>query len=87
MCKGKGEKVREDKQAICDALCETLRLTSNAGKGNALRELRYIPEIEMVRPIFEDGTGEDGWYDVNVAMDSGTAMILDIANHFIRTVW
>lgn len=77
----------EDKQAICDKLCEALRLTSNAGTGNALKELRYIPEIEMVRPIFEDGTGENGWYDVNVNMDSGTAMIVDIANHFIRTVW
>ena len=79
--------MREDKQAICDKLCEALRLTANAGSNNALRELRYIPEIEMVRPIFEDGTGEDGYLDVNVAMDSGTAMIVDITKHFIKRLW
>ena len=78
----------ENKQAICDALCQTLRLTDNAGcvEGNALKELRYIPEKEVVRPIFEDGTGEDGWYDINVACDSGTAMIVDIAK-WIRRMW
>lgn len=82
----------ENKQKICDALCEALRLTRGAGEGNALRELRYIPEgngrySEVVRPIFENGTGEDGWYDINVSMDSGTAMIVDIANQFISRVW
>ena len=82
----------ENKQKICDALCETIRLTANGGRGNALKELRYIPEgdghySEVVRPIFEDGTGTNGWYDINVAMDSGTAMIVDIANQFIRRTW
>lgn len=85
--------MREDKQAICDALCMVLRMTSNAGTDNRLRELRYLPNREggkyeeTVRPVFEDGTGEDGWYDVNVSSDSGTAMICDIANQFIRKVW
>lgn len=80
---------REDKQAICDALCNTLRLTSNAGAGNALAELRYIDEgdRQIVRPIFEDGNGENGWYDINVSWDSGTAMIIDIADQFIKSVW
>lgn len=84
--------MKEDKQAICDRLCEALRLTSNAGTGNALAELRYMPEgnghySETVRPVFEDGTGEDGWYDINVSMDSGTAMISDIIRQFVDQVW
>lgn len=82
----------ENKQVICDKLCEALRLTDNAGKNNALIELRYLPYgngtyTEVVRPIFEDGTGEDGWYDINVAMDSGTSVIVDIANQFIKRMW
>ena len=76
----------ENKQAICDALCVALVLTENGGTGNAIKELRYIPEKEVVRPIFEDGTGESGWYDINVACDSGTAMIVDIAK-WIRRMW
>lgn len=87
--------MREDKQKICDLLCEALRATSNAGEGgNPLIELRYIEKpldkpqySEIVRPIFADGTGENGWYDVNVSMDSGTAMIMDIVNQFVRSVW
>jgi len=59
----------EDKQAVCDALLSALRTTRAAGDpdGNPLIELRYIPEREIVRPIFADGTGNDGWYDVSVA--------------------
>ena len=81
--------MHEDKQAICDALLAALLLTNNAGnpEGNPLKELRYIPEKEVVRPIFEDGTGADGWFDVHCAMDSGTALICDIARQFIRIVW
>lgn len=76
----------ENKQAICDALCATLKLTDNAGTGNKLKELKYIKDKEVVRPIFEDGTGENGWYDINVACDSGTAMIVDISK-WIRRMW
>ena len=85
--------MREDKQAICDAICAALRLTSAAGHpdGNPLVELRYMPEggtyAETVRPIFADGTGENGWYDVNVSYDSGVAMFTDIVNQFVRKVW
>ena len=89
---------REDKQAICNAMCEALKLTSNAGNpfGNPLVELRYIkPDdpseyhgySEVVRPIFRDGTGENGYYDINVSWDSGTAVIIDIVNQFVRTMW
>lgn len=86
----------EDKQKICDALCEALRLTSNAGhpQNNPLIELRYMTKEEggkyeeTVRPIFEDHCGESmGYYDVNVSMDSGTAMIIDIVNQFVKTMW
>ena len=76
----------ENKQAICDAICQAIRLTYNGSTGNALKELRYDPELEIVRPVFEDGTGEDGWYDINVACDSGTAMIVDVAK-WIRRMW
>ncbi len=82
----------ENKQAICDAMCAAIRLTDSGGSGNALKELRYIPDgngiySEVVRPIFADGTGEDGWYDVNVGCDSGIAVIMDIVNQFVRKVW
>lgn len=82
--------MREDKQAICDAFCNTLRMTSALGHpfGNPLVELKYLPNgngmySEVVRPVFEDGTGNDGRYDVNVSMDSGVAMIMDVVRQFI----
>lgn len=56
--------MREDKQEVCNAMLEALRKTSAFGypEGNPLVELRYLPEgngryTEVVRPIFEDGTG------------------------------
>ena len=79
--------MREDKQAICDAFLNTLLLTRAAGEGNPVKELRYIPEKEIVRPVFEDGSGEDGWYDVHVACDSGIAIIMDLVSQFVRVVW
>ena len=43
---------------------------------------------ETVRPIFEDGCGEAfGYYDVNVSMDSGIAIIMDVVNQFVRKMW
>lgn len=83
----------ENKQAILDKFVECLQLTSNAGftEGNPLVRLEYIDDKERdrqtVRPIFADGTGSDGWYDVNVTWDSGTAMLCDICNQFIRKMW
>lgn len=81
---------REDKQAILDAICEALRLTSAAGTGNPLVEIRYIQKpngTELARPIFENGTGEDGYYDVNITCDSGIAIFKDIVKQFINVVW
>lgn len=81
--------VLDDRQSICNALCDALILTSNAGDSrcNALEELLYIPEKESVRPIFEDGSGSDGYYDICVAGDSGTAVITDIVRQFIVRMW
>lgn len=82
---------KEDKQKICDAICIALKTTSNAGgSGNPLEELKYIKAnngMEYVRPIFQDGTGIDGYYDVNVTCDSGTAMFIDIARQFVAKMW
>lgn len=80
----------EDKQAVCTAMCKALQETVAAGSGNRLVELRYIPRLngmEIVRPIFEDGCGEDGYYDINVSCDSGIAIIEDIVRQFVRRVW
>ena len=88
--------MREDKQLICNKICEALQQTANFRTDvgyNGLKELRYIrkgetyePNIqydETVRPIFEDGTGANGYYDINVSCDSGSAMFIDIAKQFI----
>lgn len=79
----------EDRQAICNAVRDALLLTHNAGSPNcnSLVELKYLPDREVVRPIFENGAGADGYYDVDVCADSGTAVIFDIAKQFIRKMW
>ena len=81
---------RENKQAILDAICAALRLTDNAGRGNALTEIRYIKNAngtEIARPIFENGAGDDGWYDINITADSGTAIFKDVTRQFLDRVW
>ena len=88
--------MRENKQLICNKILEALQHTRQFRIGigeNGLKELRYIkkgetnePNIrydETVRPIFEDGTSEDGYYDINVSCDSGTALFIDIAKQFV----
>jgi hypothetical protein len=85
----------EDKKAICDAMCEVLKLTSNAGSptNNPIVELRYMTKEEggtfeeTVRPIFKDGCGENGYYDINVTWDSGTGIIKDIVRQFVDRMW
>lgn len=89
----------ESKGLICAMICEALQHTRQFRIGigeNGLKELRYIkknethePNVrydETVRPIFEDGTGENGYYDINVSCDSGAAMFIDIAMQFIERV-
>lgn len=86
----------ENKQAILNAICDALRLTDNAGKGNALKEIRYMVDEdgnEYAVPIFETGAGEPdeyyphGYYGVNITADSGTAMFKDVVNCFVNVVW
>ncbi len=64
----------EDKQKICDLLADTLRATSNAWD---VKSLTYDKGKEIVEVRFVGG----GNRRINVAMDSGTAMIRDIVNH------
>lgn len=61
----------ENKQYICDLLLITLQATNNA---RDLVSLKYDREEEIVTATFESG----GKRIINVAMDSGTAMVRDI---------
>lgn len=61
----------ENKQKICDLLLITLQATSNAAD---VINLIHDEESETVTVTFLSG----GKRVVNVAMDSGTAMIRDI---------
>ena len=63
------------KQVICDLLGAAIAATT---AGDDLEELRYDPVKEIVHADFREA------YDarqINVAMDSGWAMIKDIVNH------
>lgn len=64
----------ENKQRICDLLTATLQATYSASD---LVSLEYDAEKENVIVTFLSG----GKRVINVAMDSGTAMIRDIVNH------
>ena len=61
----------EDKQKICDLLKAALQTTYSAGD---LVDLEYDGKKEIVVATFAGG----GKRVINVAMDSGTAMIRDI---------
>lgn len=77
---------KENKQKICDLLCTTLRETRALGSdGNPLVALQYIKldGSEIVRPMFQDGTGANGYYDINVTCDSGAALITDVVAQFV----
>ena len=63
--------MKENKQEICNLLTATLQATSNASD---LVALTYRDEDETVEGLFASG----GKRIINVAMDSGTAMIRDI---------
>ena len=63
--------MNEDKQAICDALAETLRLTRNC---EDIIRIEYNPNTECVLICFKNADP----IPTNVACDSGTALIRDI---------
>ena len=66
----------EDKQRICNALAPVLRLTRNLYD---LAYLYYDPGTETVKATFLNGHTKT----VNVALDSGTAMIRDIIQQIV----
>lgn len=66
----------ENKQKICNLLCETLKATRNQ---EDLKLIRYEEVSQNYqRVIIEYENGSCG--SVNVSMDSGIAMIYDILN-------
>ena len=67
--------MREDKQAICNALCTALQLTRS---GSDISEIEYHPEGEYVTVYYTSGH-----ININVAFDSGIAMIRDILRGLI----
>ena len=81
----------ENRKEFCNKLCELLQMTKCAGapESNPLKELRFIETEygEIVRPVFEDGIGENGYYDVNVSGDSNMGILYDVFNHFIKGMW
>ena len=82
----------ENKQEMCDALLAMLQKTACAGHpdGNPLRKLTYFVRedgTEIVRPIFHDGAGRDGYYDVVVTGDSNMGILYDVFRQFVQKVW
>lgn len=63
----------EDKQKILNLLCRALQATDNASD---LLSLTYLPHEDAVIVRFKNGRRR-----VNVALDSGTAMIRDVVNN------
>ncbi len=61
----------ENKQHICDLLCATLKATRDQ---HDLESIMYHDDTETVTLAYEGG----GSTSVNVALDSGIAMIRDI---------
>lgn len=68
--------MREDKQWILDLLLPALKATCNL---HDLADLEYDPEREEVIATFDNGYHKY----VNVAADSGTAMIVDVVEWII----
>lgn len=68
----------EDKQAILDQLTKTLKLTRYYEAD--LLEMKYRPTDEKVEVVWADPFSESGTWStfVNVAADSGAAMIRDV---------
>ena len=66
--------IMEDKQMICDKLTEALKLTRQYADLQSLIYLRRGEDHETVTALFTQGTMRE----INVSMDSGSAMIRDI---------
>ena len=68
--------MREDKQKILDLLLPALQATRNL---HDLKSLEYSEERDLAYAKFESGCQKV----VNVAMDSGTAMIRDVIGQIV----
>lgn len=66
--------IMEDKQMICDKLLEALQLTRQYEDLQSLIYLRGGEDHETVMALFAQGNAKE----INVSMDSGSAMIRDI---------
>ena len=66
--------MKENKQQICDALMEAFKLTRERDN---IVSLEYDVNTEIVCVTYASGFK----LLINVAMDSGMAMIKDIMNH------
>ena len=66
----------ENKQAILNELLKAINLTR---AGNDVRELKYDEERELVLVYF--GNSTTSGRQINVACDSGIAMLKDVINH------
>lgn len=71
--------IMEDKQMICDKLVEALQLTRQYEDLQSLIYLRRGEDHETVTALFTQGNTKE----INVSMDSGSAMIRDILRALI----
>jgi hypothetical protein len=86
--------ITENKQEIANKICEALQLTRQFAPhqgNNGLLELRYIKSengySEYLRPVFEaEPDRNDGYYDINISGDSGTAVFIDVVRQFINRI-
>ena len=66
----------ENYQAICNALCSTLRLTRQFDDLESLKHIQEGKERYVVAKFAGNYTKR-----IRVTMDSGSAMIKDVVNH------
>lgn len=76
----------ENIQNTMNLLCKTLQTTRmfDPTVGNGLKELKVTADGKFVRPVFMDGAGEDGYYDVNIEGDSTLGAVQDVMKRFVN---
>ena len=78
----------EDREMVAKVFGLLLQMTSNGGRGNFIKEMIFEKRDngdEIVYPLLSNGS--TNWYKINVTGDSGTAMIIDMTNQFVRKAW
>lgn len=81
--------MEENKSEFLNELCELLKKTRALGdpRGNPLSRIEYVVDghgNEYARPIFADGSGENGYYDVCITGDSCVAILTDLSRFYSR---